>query len=170
MFLDESAFYLLPFVAKTYAPAGQTPLLKEYLSRDHLSMIGAVTADGRLYLHQHEHPIRQQEVISFLKRIEREIATPLLVVWDGAPIHRGKQIRSHLASVGPERLWLEALPGYAPELNPAEGIWQHLKCVDLPNLCCQTLTELKHQLHNAKERLRRKPNLIAAYFDRVGFL
>jgi transposase len=51
-------------------------------------------------------------------------------------------------------LGLEQLPGYAPDLNPAdEGVWKHLKCVELKNLCCQSLSELKVELRRAKERL-----------------
>src|SRR3712207_2977946 len=48
---------------------------------------------------------------------------------------------------------LEQLPGYAPDLNPDEGIWKHLKCVKLKNLCCQSLSELRVELRKAKERL-----------------
>jgi transposase len=46
-------------------------------------------------------------------------------------IHRGKAVKEFLASGGARRLQLERLPGYAPELNPDEGIWKHLKYVEL---------------------------------------
>jgi len=48
------------------------------------------------------------------------------------------------------------LPGYAPDLNPDEGVWKHLKCVELKNLCWQSLLELRAELGKAKERLRHK--------------
>ena len=48
------------------------------------------------------------------------------------------------------------MPGYAPDLNPDEGIWKHLKYVELENICCQSLSELKVELRKAKERLRHK--------------
>ena len=51
---------------------------------------------------------------------------------------------------------LEQLPGYAPDLNPEEGIWKHLKCVELKNLCCKSLAELTVELRKAKEGLRHK--------------
>src|SRR5512132_1209005 len=35
-FADQSGFYLLPMVVRTYAPVGKTPILKENLTRDHL--------------------------------------------------------------------------------------------------------------------------------------
>ena len=46
---------------------------------------------------------------------------------------------------------LEQLPGYAPDLNPDEGIWNHLKCLELKNLCCQSLAQLRIELY-AKRR------------------
>src|SRR5512138_982919 len=40
VFVDESGFYLLPGVVKTYAPRGLTPVLREKQTRDHLSVMG----------------------------------------------------------------------------------------------------------------------------------
>ena len=48
-FADQSGFYLLPSVVRTYAPVGQTPVLHEHLSRDHLSAMSAITLEGKLY-------------------------------------------------------------------------------------------------------------------------
>jgi transposase len=61
------------------------------------------------------------------------------------------------------------LPGYAPELNPDEGIWKHLKCVELKNVCCQSLSELRVELHRAKERLRHKTHVIFGCIRQLGF-
>ena len=48
--MDESAFYLLPGVVTTWAPTGATPVLRGKLSRDHLSVISAISPEGQLYL------------------------------------------------------------------------------------------------------------------------
>jgi len=58
---------------------------------------------------------------------------------------------------------------YAPDLNPDEGIWKHLKCVELKNLCCESLSELKVELRKAKERLRHKRDVILGCFRQPGF-
>ena len=49
VFVDESGFYLLPGVVKTYAPRGETPVLDEWQTRDHLSVMGGVTPQGKVY-------------------------------------------------------------------------------------------------------------------------
>ncbi len=62
MFVDESGFYLLPAVARTYAPVGQTPVLREHLSRDHLSAISAITLEGKLYMHEQDGSLKGPDV------------------------------------------------------------------------------------------------------------
>jgi transposase len=74
-----------------------------------------------------------------------------------------------LASGASKRLKLEPLPSYAPDLNPEEGIWKHLKCVELKNLCCQNLKELKVELRKAKERLRHKKHVIFGCIRQPGY-
>lgn len=53
VFEDESGFYLLPGVVKTYAPEGLTPVLREKQTRDHLSVMGGMTPAGRVYTQGH---------------------------------------------------------------------------------------------------------------------
>lgn len=70
-------------------------------------------------------------MVCFLKHLLCHIPSKILVVWDGAPIHQGQEVKRFLANGGSQRIWLERLPGYAPELNPDEGIWNYLKRVEL---------------------------------------
>lgn len=92
------------------------------------------------------------------------------MVWDGSPIHRSKAVKEFLAEGAGERLQLERLPGYAPELNPDEGIWKHLKYVELKNVCCRSLSELRYELRKAKERLRHKRHVILGCIRQPGFV
>ena len=67
------------------------------------------------------------------------------------------------------KVWLEALPGYAPDLNPwDEGGWHHLKNVEMRNLVCLDLEELHQEFHLAIGRLRQKPHLVHSFFARAG--
>ena len=156
VFCDQSGFYLLPMVVRTYAPVGKTPILHEHLSRDHLSAMSGITLEGKLYMIEQEKAFKGEDVVRFLKHLMRRIPGKLLVIWDGSPIHRGRAVKGFLASGAARRVQLEQLPGYAPNLNPDEGVWRYLKCVELKNLCCQSLSELKVELRKAKERLRHK--------------
>jgi len=168
VFVDESGFYLLPMVVRTYAPCGCTPILKEFLSHDHLSTIAAVTPQGRLFLKTYTHSITSGEVVAFLRQLQRLIPGRLLAIWDGNPTHRSKVIKAYLSGGAGQRIHLEQLPGYAPELNPTEWVWSYLKVADLANIACDTLPELAALIHRAKKRLQRQPALIQAFIQDAG--
>ena len=157
-------------MVRTYAPRGCTPILKEFLSYDHLSLIGAVTPQGRLFLKTYEHSITSREVVAFLGQLQRLIPGLLLVIWDGSPIHRSKVIKAYLAAGAARRIHLEQLPGYAPELNPTEWVWSYLKIADLANVTCDFLSELDALIRRAKKRMQRKPELIQAFIRDAGYM
>ena len=168
VFVDESGFYLLPSVVRTFAPCGQTPVLRERLTRDHLSAISGITPEGKLYMQVQTTPFRSPDVVGFLRHLHRHIRGKVLVLWDGAPIHRSNVIKEYLAAGAAQWLHLERLPAYAPELNPDEGVWHQLKGVELRNLPCHDLQELGRELRKAKERLRHKTEALRACCRRTG--
>ena len=92
------------------------------------------------------------------------------MIWDGAPIHRAQPIKDFLAVGAAVRPQLVQLPGYAPELNPDEGVWNQLKRVELKNRCCHDLDELRWELGLALRRLRRKPRVLVSCFQQCGYL
>jgi transposase len=165
VFVDEAAFYLLAGVVRTYAPRGQTPMLRVPLTRDHLSVIRGITATDQLLTHIQEHAFKGPDVVRFL----RHLRGPLLVIWDGIPIHRDKAVRALLASGFADQIWVEQLPGYAPDLNPDEGVWNYLKYVEVRNVACHDLGELRCQLRLAIARLRYKPDTIRSFFKQYGY-
>ena len=163
--MDESGFYPLPAVVRTYAPRGQTPVLHEWLTRQHLSVIAAVSATGQLCCQVREHSFDAVTVTEFLRHLLARVPGKVLIIWDGAPIHRSKVVKAFLQAESSERLALEALPGYAPDLNPLDtGVWHWLKDVALANVCAANLAELKQGLRLAIKRLRLKPAVIKASF------
>ncbi len=169
VWVDESGFYLLPGAVRTYAPRGQTPILRVPLTRDHLSAISAITPDGRLFLAMQDHAYKGPDVVRFLRYLLRHIAGKLLVIWDGSPIHRAQLVKDFLTQGAAARVHLERLPAYAPDLNPDEGIWHYLKHVELRNLCCRDLSELRQALRAATKCLRHKRHVIAGCFAHAGY-
>jgi len=168
VFVDESGFYLLPARVRTYAPRGQTPALRVFETRDHLSVMSAITAHGCLFTMVRDDSLTGVESVRFLKHLLAHLNRKLLVIWDGSPIHRGKEVRAYLSDGATRHIQLEALPPYAPDLNPDEGVWNHLKYVELRNVCCLNLEHLQHQLDLAMIRLRRRPYLIQSFFSGAG--
>ena len=166
VFVDEAGFYLLPAAVRTYAPRGQTPVLK-YPFWQHLSMISAITPQGKLYTQTRAESFDGEAIVRFLKHLLQHIPGKLLVIWDGLPAHRSKAVKTFLRQGATKRLYLAQLPSYAPELNPDEGVWNYLKRVELKNLCCHDLLELRTELHKAVARLRHNTNVIQGFIRQV---
>ena len=101
---------------------------------------------------------------AFLEHLLREVSGRMVIVWDGAPIHRSQVMREFLAHGAAQRLHLARLPAYAPELNPGEGLWPQLKGVELRDMCCFNIPHLTPELRDAVKRVRRKPRLIKSFF------
>lgn len=167
VFVDESGFYLLPAIVKTYAPRAQTPILDEWQTRDHLSVMGAVTARATVYSLVRPTSLNGLHSVAFLVHLGRLVGDRLLLIWDGSPIHRRAEVQQFVAETG-GRIHLEVLPSYAPDLNPAEWLWRHLKEVELRNLTCLDLDQLHMELHLALDRVRQKPGLVRSFYEGAG--
>lgn len=168
VFEDESGFYLLPGLVRTYAPRARTPVIREKQTRDHLSVMGGMTPQGKVYTLVRRKPLNGLHVIEFLKHLRAVTGRRLLVIWDGSPIHRRVAVREFVAQ-SKGKIWVEQLPGYAPDLNPwDEGGWHHLKNVEMRNLVTHDLEELQEQFYLAIDRLRQKPRMLQSFFAQAG--
>jgi len=167
VFVDESGFYLVPGVVKTYAPKGRTPILDEWQTRDHLSVMGGVTTEGQVYSLVRPTSLNGLHTIEFLVHLGRLGADRLLVVWDGSPIHRRAEVKAFLAEAG-GAIHVEPLPPYAPDLNPVEWLWRQLKEVELRDLTCLDLDQLHLELHLALGRVRQKQAVVESFFEGAG--
>jgi transposase len=155
-------------MVKTYAPRGQTPILTVPWTREHLAAISALTPAGRLLMQVQERAFKGPHIVCFLRHLLRHLPGKLLVIWDSLPAHRSQWVKDFLAQGAAARLHLERLPGYAPDLNPDEGVWHYLKHVELHNVCCASLAQLRHELRKATARLRHQTDVLTACFALAG--
>ena len=116
-----------------------------------------------------ERAYRGGQVVQFLRHLLRHVPGKLLGIWDGSSIHRCQAVKDFLGTPLGQRVWVERLPAYAPELNPVEGIWRYLKRVRLSNVCCRTLTELRYELRLASANLRHKASVLVNLPKHCGY-
>ncbi len=163
MFLDESGFLLIPNVRRTWAPRGKTPILRHRYQRDKISAISTVTVSPRrqrlgLYVHFYLDNITQTEVALFLRDLLRHLRGSLVLLWDGASIHKGGEVDEVLERH--PRLHCERFPSYAPELNPDEFVWHHFKSKlangrpDNVDELLETLCRITRKTHKRQDLLR----------------
>jgi len=156
---------LIPHVRRTWAPRGQTPILRHRYRRDKISAISAVTVSVQrrrfgLYIHFHPDNVTHVEVAVFLRMLLRHLRKHVIVVWDSGTIHKGPDVRALLAQY--PRLHVERFPAYAPELNPDEFVWTHFKAT-LANGRPDTREELLTTLCRLTTKVRRRPALIRSF-------
>ena len=130
IFIDESGFLLIPSVRKTWSPVGQTPIFHHRYRHDRISAISGIAVSPKrfhctLYCQLYEDNIQGEEVVVFLRHLLRQIPGHLIVLLDNGKTHRNDSVEELLARTS--RLHLEPFPRYAPELNPDEGVLNHLK-------------------------------------------
>lgn len=168
--IDESGLMMAPLVRRTLAPAGQTPLLKQKAShRDRVSLVAALSISPirrTLGLRFRTYPqgfVNNERSAEFLRSVLAELRGPVIVVWDRGNMHKGEPIRRLLARF--PRLELHWLPPYAPDLNPVEHLWNHLKYGKLPNYAPPNVDELHRKIKDRLRAVRNQPKRLKAFFN-----
>ena len=154
-----------PHRKRTWAPKGQTPVLQYRFTWKTLSAVAGITF-WNFYFRLFAGAIRSPQVIEFLGHLLRHLGGKVLIVWDGLSVHRSRAVWEFVRQQR-GRIWLEFLPAYAPELNPTEYIWGHLKQHELANFCPKGLGELSAQAIRALKRMRRRPSLVMAFWQQA---
>jgi len=173
VFEDESGVSLLPSVRATWAPRGQTPVLRHRFVWKRLSLAGALvyepdSSDAHLVFQLRPGAYNDETLIEFLTELnELEQQRPVLLIWDGLPSHRSRRMSDWVAS---QRHWLsiDPLPGYAPDLNPIEQVWGSLKSKELANLCSDTIDEVAGIAEGGLDRIGSDASLCFAFLRHAG--
>jgi transposase len=125
-------------------------------------------ARARLAFHLQPGSYNDQVLIGVLGQLRRFLGgQKVTLLWDGLPSHRSRPMQAFVRS---QRGWLvvERLPGYAPELNPVEGVWSNLKGLEFANYAADTIDDLIRQARRGITRVRRRQRLLFAFLDRTG--
>jgi len=109
--------------------------------------------------------VDRRTAIAWIGAVGAAVGTGVVV----SGCHPSQAVKDFLKRGASKRLHLERLPGYAPDLNLDEGIWNYLKRVELANSCCHDLNELRTALIRARERLRHKSEVIHACSRQCGY-
>ncbi|AMV23991.1 hypothetical protein VT84_06320 [Gemmata sp. SH-PL17] len=168
VFIDESGFMMKPLVRRAYARRGHTLVQRVADEHGRISAIGAIIVSPlrdciRLHygLLADNVNYRGPTVAQFLRTLHADLATPMTVFWDQIPIHDCSAVTEYLA-IAPDVV-LEPFPPYAPELNPADGIWRYIKYGRLANYCPPDLSVLRSRVTSEFERLQGKPDLLKSF-------
>ena len=171
-FVDEAGICEVPHVRRTWAPSGQTPILRCRGHWTHVSLLGAITISPRrhhlnLYLYYYPaHAVNKLDIISFIRQLMRHVFNPIILIADKGNIHRAREVRAFLAAH--PRISMEYLPSYAPELNPVEGVWENLKVGKLANFCASDCANLLDVATGAGVAIQTNRELLKGFIRHTG--
>jgi len=167
VFADESGQSLRPPKARTWARRGITPIVRVTgKGSGRVSLAGLIALRPgrrtrliyRMLVHHgrkgEKKGFREKDFAALLDAAHQQLRGPLVLVWDNATQHVDAAMRRLIAT----RTWLTVfrLPPYAPELNPTEGVWSHLKR-GLGNLAARSTDQLAALVKTRLKRMQYRP-------------
>lgn len=162
-FWDESGFRADGVQGKTWAPAGQTPVVKVPGQRQSISAASAVSPRGAFWFATYKGALNGELFVELLKKLMHRRKKPLRLVVDGLPAHKTKVVKAYVASTQ-GRLSLHFLPGYAPELNPDELVWSHAKRTGNARRPLQKGEKLEQRVAAQLAEIGNNPKLVRSFF------
>ena len=166
VFIDESEYSLIPYVARTWAPKGIVPpLFHSFRTRRKISAISGIavqprkgTQDTELFFRLYpDKTIRGKEVVGFLWQLSQQIKGDITLIWDNLKAHRSRKVKKFLKKH--PRFQQYPLPPYCLELNPDEGVWNWTKSEDLANVCAVDPDDMVHNVRGSLRKIQKRKHL-----------
>ena len=163
-FWDESGFRADTVHGKTWGVRGQTPVVQRPRQRQSFSAASVVNASGAFWFCTYDGALNGELFVELLQRMMKGRRKPVHLVLDSLPAHKRILVRDYVASTN-GRLTLHFLPGYAPDLNPDELVWSHVKRTGTARRPLQKGESLREKIEEQLLKLQQMPQLIRSFFQ-----
>lgn len=162
-FLDEAGVRSDAILGKTWGVKGETPEVATSGQRQSVNAISAVNEQGAFWWETFTGSFNKTRFVEFLQHFMRRRGKVFLVL-DGHPSHHANMVKEYVQSLQ-GRLELHFLPGYAPELNPDEFVWNHLKTQGVSKTPLQKNESLRRRVDGDLDKIQADPRLVRSFFD-----
>jgi len=163
-FLDEASVRSDYRTGTTWAPVGQTPVVKATGARFSVNMISAIAPAGQMRFAVVEGTLDAAKLLGFLDSLLHDTPGKAFLVVDGHPVHRSRAVKELGFATTDGRLELFDLPSYSPQLNPDEWVWKNVKHDRVGKRAVTGPDQLKQLALDALNRLQNTPSLVRAFF------
>jgi len=169
-FLDEAGFQSDPPLGRTYGLKGQTPVVVTSGQRQSLNVISAVNARGEFWAATYTGKLNAESFVAFLGNFMKGRSGKIFLVVDGHPAHKANLVNNYVGSLE-GRLELHPLPAYAPDLNPDEFVWGHMKKNGVSKKPLKKNESLSDRIDEDLAKIKANPQLVRSFFcaDSVGY-
>ncbi len=149
---------------KTWAPKGQTPIIRTTGARFGFNMISAVSPKGHMRFMVVQGRVAARQFCDFLRRLVFKTEKPIFLILDGHPVHRSAKVKNIVESMK-GKLQIFFLPPYSPELNPDEHVWNDLKNNGIGRMFVSGPDDMKRKVVSHLKSLQRNPALVQSFFQ-----
>jgi transposase len=164
-FEDESGISLDIFSGRTWSLRGQTPVVYRSGQRTKRTMAAAITPEGEMYFDTYAGGTTAERYRSFLENLNDLDGSIKFVIHDGLPSHRAKLVKEYVGSTH-GKMKLFQLPGYSPELNPDEWVWDNLK-KRLGKRAHKSLEDLTGHAMEIMQEIESDTQLVASFYTHI---
>ncbi len=162
-FWDESGFRADAVHGKTWSKKGQTPVVQRPGQRQSISAASAVNSRGAFWYCTYQGGLNAELFVTLLRRMMRHRTKPVHLVVDGLPAHKTALVKAYVETTN-GMLTLHVLPGYAPELNPDELVWSHMKRTGVARTPLRRGESLREKIEDQLGSIKRMPGLVRSFF------
>jgi transposase len=162
-FLDEAGIRSDAPLQRTWGAKGQTPVVRTSGQRQSVNAISAVTLRGGFWYSVYTGRLNATRFVTFLKQFIRGRRRPIFLVVDRHPTHRAACVARYVQSLK-GRLELHFLPGYAPELNPDEFVWNHIRQHGTSKKPLKQNESLHTRMECDLKTLKKNPRMVRSFF------
>ncbi len=162
-FWDESGFRADAVHGRTWGVKGQTPVVERPGQRQSISAASAVNARGGFWYCTYEGGLTGELFVTLLRQMMHRRRKAVHLIVDGLPAHRTKLVKDYVASTK-GRLTLHFLPGYAPDLNPDELVWSHVKRTGVARTPLRKGEKLRDKIDAQLAAIKAAPRLVRSFF------
>jgi transposase len=148
----------------TWAPVGETPVVKFTGKRESIGMISAISMRGSMHWRIYEGSMNSARFLDFLKDLISDVKGKIFLVVDNVSYHKSAETRNWVKK-HEGRIELFYLPGYSPDLNPDEWVWKNVKNDNVARIVPDRPGQLFEIAEKALRMLWGTPEKIRSFFS-----
>ena len=153
-----------------FAPKGEKPVINLVAKKSHVSMISAITNQGKVRFMMYQDAMNSELLIKFMTRLTKDAGRKVFLILDNLRVHHGKNIKQWLEEHR-DQIEIFYLPSYSPELNPDEYLNSNLKTKVHSGRPIRNRKDLEMKTRSFMRTLVKRPAHVRSYFKhpKVGY-
>ena len=146
-----------------FAPKGEKPIVNVVVKKSHVSMISAITNQGKVRFMMYRDAMNSELLIKFMTRLIKDAGRKVFLILDNLRVHHGKNVKQWLGE-HKDQIEVFYLPSYSPELNPDEYLNSNLKTKVHSGIPIRSWKDLEMKTRSFMRTLMKQPAHVRSYF------